>query len=269
MAGNVFLESFRNRWIFASILAILALAFLLALLGSSPGGSTKTGLLTITTVSLTSLGIYLIPLISLMLAYDAIVGEYERGTLLLLLTYPVLRWQIIMGKFIAHSAILALAIGVGYGSVALYVLFTGNSSTAEWKAYFLMMLSSLLLGMIFVALGYLVSVLVKQRSTATGACIGLWLLLVILYDLLLLAILLLDRGYTLSPDYLGTLLLFNPADIFRLFNLVASGDSSLIAGMTGLDNATIPGHSMLFAAMILWLLTPLILTVIVFRCREL
>ena len=42
-----------------------------------------------TVVSLASLTVFLVPLIALLLAYDAIVGEAERGTLLLLLAYPV------------------------------------------------------------------------------------------------------------------------------------------------------------------------------------
>ncbi len=87
-------EGIRNRWVVASILLLSVLAVSLTLLGSTPVGITKASLLSVTMVSLTSLSIYLIPLIALMLAFDTIVGEYERGTLLLLLTYPVRRWQI-------------------------------------------------------------------------------------------------------------------------------------------------------------------------------
>ena len=40
-------------------------------------------------VSLSSLTIFLLPLIALLISYDAVVGEMERGTMLLLLSYPV------------------------------------------------------------------------------------------------------------------------------------------------------------------------------------
>ena len=76
-------EGIRNRWILASILLLLILAVSLTLLGSTPVGLTKASLLSVTMVSLTSLSIYLVPLIALMLSFDTIVGEYERGTLLL------------------------------------------------------------------------------------------------------------------------------------------------------------------------------------------
>ena len=39
----------------------------------------------------------------MLLAYDAIVGEADRGTLALLLSYPVARWQVMAGKFAGHG----------------------------------------------------------------------------------------------------------------------------------------------------------------------
>ena len=57
--------------------------------------------LAIAVANLSSLGVYLLPLLALMLSFDAVVGESERGTLNLLLAYPVDRWQVILGKFFA------------------------------------------------------------------------------------------------------------------------------------------------------------------------
>ena len=59
------------------------------------------------------------PLVALLMAFDAVAGEVERGTLPLLLTYPVARWEVLLGKLLAHLAILALAIVAGYGAAAL------------------------------------------------------------------------------------------------------------------------------------------------------
>jgi ABC-type Na+ efflux pump permease subunit len=42
--------------------------------------------------------------IALLISHDAIVGEMERGTMLLLLSYPVGRWQVLIGKFVGISA---------------------------------------------------------------------------------------------------------------------------------------------------------------------
>ena len=67
-------------------------------------------------VSLSSLTIFLLPLIALLISHDAIVGEMERGTMMLLLSYPVGRWQVMLGKFFGHVAVLAFATVLGYGA---------------------------------------------------------------------------------------------------------------------------------------------------------
>jgi Cu-processing system permease protein len=261
-------EGIRNRWVVASILLLSVLAISLALLGSTPVGITKASLLSVTMVSLTSLSIYLIPLIALMLAFDSIVGEYERGTLLLLLTYPIRRWQIIIGKFLGHLSILAIAILLGYGVVALYFAIDGAGTGQEWQDYFLMMGSSLLLGAIFIALGYLVSVVVQQRSTATGISLGLWLFIVVFYDLLLLGMLLVDKNHVIQSKLLALLILFNPADVYRLFNLTGSELSTLVSGMSGVTQTDLLAPLTLITTLFLWLLVPLMLSIYIFQKKE-
>ena len=157
-------DGLRNRWVAAAIILLGALALALSLLGSAPTGSVNVSALDITVINLASLSVYLIPLIALMLSYDALVGEFERGTMLLLLTYPVTRWQVIMGKFLGHVLILFFAIFAGYGGALLILCLMAGGSTEGWQAYLIMMSSSLVLGAVFIALGYLVSVIVKERA---------------------------------------------------------------------------------------------------------
>ena len=107
-------DGLRNRWVLAIAILLAAFALTLAFLGSAPAGETKANALAITVVSLATLNIYLIPLIALLLSYDAIVGEIERGTMALLLSYPLSRWQVVAGKFLGQGAILAVAIAIGY-----------------------------------------------------------------------------------------------------------------------------------------------------------
>jgi Cu-processing system permease protein len=261
-------EGIRNRWVIASILLLLVLAASLTLLGSTPVGITKASLLSVTMVSLTSLSIYLIPLIALMLAFDSIVGESERGTLLLLLTYPIRRWQIIIGKFLGHLSILAIAIFLGYGLVALYFVIDDVGTTQEWLSYLSMMGSSLLLGAVFIALGYLVSVIVQQRATATGISLALWLFIVVFYDLILLGALLADKSHVIQSKLLAVLILFNPADVYRLFNLTGSDISALASGMSGITQSDLLSPLTLIMTLIIWLLIPLMLSIYIFQKRE-
>ena len=102
----------------------------LAFLGAAPTGTAKASGLAVTIVSLSSLTIFLVPLIALLLSYDAIVGEVDRGTMALLLAYPVARWQVVLGKFAGHLAILGFAIVVGYGLAALALQWVGDDDSA-------------------------------------------------------------------------------------------------------------------------------------------
>jgi hypothetical protein len=67
--------------------------------GSAPTGTLGADRLSVTVASLTSLAVYLVPLIALLMSFDAIAGEVERGTLPLMLTYPVGRAELLLGKF--------------------------------------------------------------------------------------------------------------------------------------------------------------------------
>ena len=134
-------EGLRNRWVLATTLLLAGLALSLTFLGSAPTGTVGVRALDVVIVSLSSLTIFLLPLIALLISHDAIVGEMERGTMLLLLSYPLARWQVVLGKFLGQVAILALATILGYGAAALArrsvpalaVLTIGGWAFRKWR----------------------------------------------------------------------------------------------------------------------------------------
>ncbi|MGZ5933740.1 MAG: ABC transporter permease, partial [Rhizomicrobium sp.] len=183
-------QAVRNRWVLAATLLLAALALSLTFLGSAPTGNVGVRALDVVIVSLSSLTIFLVPLIALLISHDAIVGDMERGTMLLLLSYPVARWQVLLGKFLGHLSVLTFATCLGYGAaVAALSATASHFDQGSLAAFAAMIGSSVLLGAVFVAIGYLVSALVRDRGTAAGLCIGLWLLLVLIYDMALLGLL--------------------------------------------------------------------------------
>src|SRR5690606_16314478 len=117
-------DSLRNRWLVAISVVFATLALGIAWFGAAASGQVGYASTPATIASLASLGIFLIPLIALLLAYDAIVGEEEGGTLLLLMTYPLSKSQLLLGKFLGHGLTLALAtiIGFGVAGIAIAVL---------------------------------------------------------------------------------------------------------------------------------------------------
>jgi Cu-processing system permease protein len=194
----------------------------------------------------------------------------ERGTMLLLLSYPVARWQVLLGKFVGHLSILAFATLLGYGAAAGALAATGTAIDAEsWSAFASMVGSSILLGAVFIAVGYLVSALVRERGTAGGIAIGIWLVFVLIYDMALLGLLVVDQGQTVSGGLLNALLLLNPADAYRLFNLTGSASVSGLSGMAGIAQTATLSSSVLLAALAAWALVPLGLAALAFSRREL
>lgn len=270
IAGQELRVGLRDRWIVATTLLLAALALSLTLLGSAPTGTVGADPLAVIVVSLASLTIFLVPLIALLLSFDAVVGEQERGTLILLLAYPVARWEVVVGKFLGHSAILAVATVLGYGCALAALLLRGglNGAGAGWPAFAGMVASSVLLGAAFLALGGLASVLVRERATAAGIAVAVWLVFVLLYDTALLGILVADQGRLIGPAALDALLLLNPADAYRLLNLTGSESVSVYAGMAG------PGESglapwLLATALAAWIAVPLALATLAFSRRQL
>jgi Cu-processing system permease protein len=263
-------DGYRNRWIIVMTLIMAGLAFVLALLGSAPVGTTTISPLAVTVVSLSSLSIFFIPLIALLLSYDSIVGEEERGTLTLLLAHPVTRPAIAIGKFAGQLCILAFAIVAGYGIATLAIVMTGDSAflDQQWGTFFKLLLSSILLGAVFLALGMLLSIWAKERGTAAACAIGIWLLFVVLFDMVLLGILGISGTEFLGDGIVKWIMLSNPTDAYRMFNLTSTDETAILSGMAGLRGDQGVSSSILLALMIFWIILPLTASCLMFQRRS-
>ena len=269
IAGHEVLAGIRNRWMLAAALLLGVLALTLAFVGSAPAGPVAASRLAITVVSLSSLSVFLVPLIGLLVSYDTLVGEIERGTMPLLMTHPVTRLRIVLGKFAGQVIILAIATVAGFGVAAL-ATGLGDSGDAEaWRAFGIMVGSSILLGAAFIALGTLISAVVAERGTAAGVSAAVWLVFVVLFDMALLAVLVADEGQVISGDLFRVLLLLNPTDVYRMLTLAGSETVGALSGMAGVSAEAAFGHALLFPVMVLWIAVPLGLAGLLFGRKEL
>lgn len=259
-------EGLRNRWVVSTTLLMAALASAIAALGSAPTGSTSTGALDVVVVGLASLTIFLVPLIALLISHNAITREAEGGTLLLLLSHPLARWQVIAGKFLGQLGIMGFATVIGFTFAAGFVVWQHGAE--GWQAFGAMTGASILLGAVFLSLGLLASASVQESSTAAGISIGLWLLFVAIYDMALLAALVAQGGHAIPGWIMDLALVLNPTDAYRLLTL-GEGSSAMLSGMGGVfDNSALtPGT--LVGALVLWCALPLGLAMAVFSRRNL
>ena len=75
VASKEFWDRIRNRWVLAVALVFAAFSVVIAYFGSAQQGMVGFRSIEVTIASLVSLVIYLIPLIALLLGFDAIVGS--------------------------------------------------------------------------------------------------------------------------------------------------------------------------------------------------
>lgn len=229
-----FLIAFRNRWVAIAIAMMVLFSLVLSVAGSAPTGELGADRLSVTVASLTSLSVYLVPLLALLISFDTVAGEVERGTLPLHLTYPLGRGELLAGKLAAQLAVVTLAITLGYSvAAAVAVQTAGLSAMDGLPALFRLVWTSALLGAVFLSLGHTMSSLARRPSSAAGMAIALWLVFIVLYDLGLLAAIVADDGGVFTQRVFPWLLVANPADAFRIFNLAASDAVGAASGLAG------------------------------------
>ena len=256
----------RNMWVATSVILMALFTFVLTLAGGAPTGTLGADPLTVAATSVTTLSVYLIPLIGLLLSFDAIAGEAERGTLALGLTYPLSRREILLGKFAAHLAVLAFAVAIGLLVMVGLILWRHGGAGLSPERPMKLFATSLALGASFLGIGYFVSALVRRSAVASGIVILIWLVCIVLYDLGLLGILIADEGGTFTKDVFPWLLAANPADAFRLINMPAETVSVLSSDLGAAGSVV--GTGMALASLMLWPLLTLFAAWLVFRRLE-
>jgi len=266
VASKEFHDGLRNRWLISITLIFALLSLGLTYFGAAASGAVGVASLSTTVASLASLAVFLIPLIALLLSYDSFVGEQESGTLLLLLTYPISKSQLLLGKFIGQGSIIALATLLGFGSSAI-LLYVQLGDIAVLTSFSVFIFSAILLGLSFTAMAYLISLSVSEKSKAAGFALITWFLFALAFDLVLLALLVgVEQG--ISQAGLTQLMMLNPADIFRLVNLSGLDSSDVNGALAVAINASLsPGQ--LFTALFAWVVLPLAIAIFIFKRKTL
>ncbi|KUF10909.1 ABC transporter permease [Pseudoponticoccus marisrubri] len=250
-AGLEFRIALRNRWVAMGAAMMVLFSLVLSAAGAAPAGGLAADPLSVTVASLVSLAVYLVPLIALLISFDAVAGEAERGTLPLHLTYPLSRWELLLGKLLAQLGVVVLAVLAGYAAAAAMAFATGGLRAAEGlAALWRLTWTSALLGAAFLSLGHAVSALSRRASGAAALAIGLWLVMIVLYDLGLLAAIMADDGGRFTTQVFPWALVLNPADAFRIFNLAASEAVDAASGLAGAASSIAIWKPL--ASLILW-----------------
>ncbi|RTR40415.1 copper ABC transporter permease [Shewanella canadensis] len=252
IASKEICDSSRNRWLgfMGSIFLLLSLSVTFA--GSAVTGSLYLPELASLMSSLSTISVFIIPLAAILLSYDSFVGEDESGTLLLLLSYPLTRLQILCGKLLGHMTVMLLATSFAFGLTAILLLLIGEQyQVAELiGAFAQFLLSSNLLALTFILFSYIVSLKSTEKAKAVGCLLLVWFLFVLIYDLLLLTILVSDLSFV-NQYVVNILIALSPTDLYRAINLMAI-EGSDARGSLAMISQTDWGLSGMYALMLLW-----------------
>lgn len=119
----------------------------------------------------------LLSFIAIILVYDIIVGEKERGTLRFAFSYPITRRALLSSKFLAVMTIIGwLLLAGGITSTLIYLARSGlRLGAQDYARLLLFYFGSLLYVGIFVAVGLVISSLVKNSVSSLVILLVFWL----------------------------------------------------------------------------------------------
>ncbi|RLF47909.1 MAG: hypothetical protein DRN29_01300 [Thermoplasmata archaeon] len=219
IAKKEVMDNWRNKWLIAVSAIFMILTLVISYFGSMGSAGWKD--LNTTIGGMIALVQILVPIIGLMLGYATIAGEKERGSLALLLSYPVSRVEILIGKFLGLGAVLAIANIAGFGVAGIVIGI--NVKGVQWGAYFVFIFASILLGLVFISISMLFSCIFKKRSTALGGAIFLWFLFTMIWGTILSGILIAKYGLSammnedwMAPTWYYIASIINPISAFSV-----------------------------------------------------
>lgn len=115
-----------------------------------------------------------IPLTGLFISVKSVVRERESGTINLLLSMPHSRGEMVVGKFLGRSAVMTLAVLIGFIPAVVLIFIQGDVSVGE---SFTFLLVPVLFGLMFVGIGVGFSALFNTETQATVGGIVIFLAL--------------------------------------------------------------------------------------------
>ncbi|KPU62449.1 hypothetical protein EP1X_08865 [Thermococcus sp. EP1] len=110
---------------------------------------------------------YLISLSGILIGATTINAELERGTLKLIVSKPVYRDKVLLGKLLGGLLTLSVTLSLFYALTVAFALLLGVPITVSDLMRFLVTLPfSLLYGLVFLSLGLLISVFIRKSKNA-------------------------------------------------------------------------------------------------------
>lgn len=212
-------------------------------------------------VSITTVVMIIVPLVSIVYATTYYFNAYEFTELLV--SQPISRKQILMGKFLGISASILGAFFIGVCiPIALFAFNTTGLT---------LMAAGSLLSLSFISLAFLASTITRDKAKGIGLALMVWFYCSIIFDGLVLLFLFSFSEYPLEKVMIAITAL-NPIDLARIMILLQL-DISALMGYTGALYQQFfgSGTGMLFslAMQLFWIAVPIWFALRVFKKKDL
>ena len=272
VAEKDFRDAIRSRLMIAVAVMFVAFTGGGVALGAASEFGGDSALAVITILMLRGTSVF-IPIIALGIAFKSIAGERESGSLKVLLSLPNSRLDVVIGKFIGRTAVVSVAVVVGFLSllIAAAIAFSGDLDVMGIVGF---MLAALLLGIVFVSIAVSLSAFTKSTF---GAAVGAGSVFVLfqfawagLVFLLRYAVNGFDWPSGERPDWAEVLTSVNPMEGWRtsanwLINKLAESGET---GQNGADAFYLePWFG--FVVLVLWIVLPLVVGYLRFEYSDL
>lgn len=272
VAKKEFMDNIRNRWIIIlTILFVVLIVVFSYLAGGQAGGDGVFGDMQNTVFALLGISSLLIPLIAIILGFSTISGEAESGSLNVVLSYPISRGEVLIGKLLGLGLVIIFSIILGFGLGGIIISATYGAEA--WSGYLAFIGLSIFLGFIYLSLSICISAYCKRRVTSIGGGIVIFFWGLI-YGSIILGILF-GSGYSFDdfltgniPDWFFGSVVFSPGDAHQTAVQLAFGEKTIEAMGFSI---TIPDYltmELLMITHIIWFIVPLILAYFFFKRRD-
>jgi ABC-2 type transport system permease protein len=219
----------------------------------------------------TTLLSFVIPVVGLLLGYKSIAHARETGSVLLTLSFPQSRAGLIIGTLLSRWTLLIITTVTGLslsGGIAAILYGTQGITT-----YPLVVLLTLLYSAAFVGIGVGISIVTTNERWITLSTFGSYFVLIILWDGLTTAIMLVLHRFDFSvlaspPDWTLLVRLLSPESSYNL--LLRLGGGIDVAGQYVADSAPVYiGWWVAVGVLVIWMSLPVVLGFYRFRTAEL
>lgn len=179
---------------------------------------------------------YFSPLIGIALGFDAIVKEQKSGSLNVLLTHPVFRDNIIIGKFLGAMITLAFVLGIStvVSISSLLLILGGTVSEIELSRLFLFITITFFYSLIFLGISVLLSIVVKEATDSLVYNVVIWLGLVAVFGAIVAGLAIILTGQPIRTGSASFDLAVNLANVSPLYHYAEAAAGQGYVGWGGI-----------------------------------